>query len=83
MLLFCKHEYMKTRWSISDCSNDRRRFVKTKDSNKELWGNAVLIVSSDKVTSSYRKLNVLCTCTQYFVRKDQIHISSLYFSLPL
>lgn len=54
---------MKTRWSISDYLNHRRRFVKTKDNNKVFWGNAVLIVqSTDKVTSSDKKLKLLFTC---------------------
>ena len=58
---------MKTRWSISDYLNHRRRFVKTKDNNKDFWGNAVLIVqSTDKVTSSDKKLKLLFKCIQYF-----------------
>lgn len=44
---------MKTRWSISDYLNH----------NKDFWGNAVLIVqSTDKVTSSDKKLKLLFTC---------------------
>lgn len=76
---------MKTRWSVGDNSNDRRRLVKTKDKNKAFWGNAFLIVQfTDKVAISVIKQ---CVVFMYavFRKHTELYIeteSTFHYTSP-